>query len=133
MGSFFSEYRTYAERATASLIKMGLSTNQVQAVPAPFAPQDRTYTAARSLRKWWQEHGITAVTVNLISDGPHARRSRLLYRKALGKGVQVGVIAVQDRNYDPKHWWRSSAGFRSVVDESIAYLYATLFFRARGE
>src|ERR1041384_2949097 len=34
-GSFLSEYRTYAERGAASLTKMGLATNEVQAVPAP--------------------------------------------------------------------------------------------------
>jgi hypothetical protein len=133
VGSFLSEYRTYAERGAATLVKMGLGTNDVQAVPAPFARQDRTYTAAAALRNWWREHGKAPRTVNLMSDGPHARRSRLLYRKALGKGVYVGVTALQDRNYDPKHWWRSSAGFRNVVDESVAYLYAILFFRARGE
>jgi hypothetical protein len=133
IGSFLSEYRTYAERGAATLVKMGLTTNEVQAVPAPFARQDRTYTAAVALRQWWREHGLAPTTVNLMSEGPHARRSRLLYRKALGKEVQVGVTALQDRSYDPKHWWHSSAGFRNVVDESIAYLYAILFFRTRGE
>jgi hypothetical protein len=133
IGAFLSEYRTYAERGAATLIKMGVSTNDVQAVPAPFARQDRTYTAAVALRNWWSQHGMAPSTVNLMSDGPHARRSRLLYRKALGKGVYVGVTALKDRNYDPKHWWRSSAGFRNVADESIAYLYAIFFFRARGE
>jgi hypothetical protein len=69
----------------------------------------------------------------VISEGPHARRSRLFYRKALGKEVQVGVVAFPSRDIDPKRWWRSSAGFRSVVDESVGYVYAVLFFQTRGE
>jgi len=133
IGTFTSEYPTYSERGAATLVKMGLSTNQVQAVPAPITRQDRVYTAAAALRNWWREHGVVPQTVNLISEGPHARRSRLFYRKALGKGVQVGVVALHSRDIDAKHWWHSSAGFRSVVDELVGYVYAVLFFQSRGE
>ena len=129
-GSFLSEYQTFADRGAASLLKMGLTTNEVQAVPAPFARQDRTYTAALALRNWWRAHSLAPREVQLMSEGPHARRSRILYRKALGSEVRVGITAIQDQNYDPKHWWRSSAGFRNVLDETIAYVYVTLFFRS---
>jgi hypothetical protein len=54
----------------------------------------------------------------------HARRSRLLFSRALGEGFDVGVIGVTDRRFDPSHWWRSSAGVRVTIDEAIAYLYA---------
>jgi len=60
--------------------------------------------------------------------GPHARRSRLLFQKAFGKEVKVGVISVEDRDYDPAHWWRSSEGVREVLGEAIAYFYAKFFF-----
>jgi hypothetical protein len=32
-----------------------------------------------------------------------------------------------DPEYDPQRWWTSSAGFRSVTGELIAYLYAWVF------
>jgi hypothetical protein len=133
IGTFMSNYPTYAERGAATLVGMGLGTNTVQAVPAPITRQDRIYTSAAALRNWWREHGVTPKGVNLISEGPHARRTRLFYRKALGKEVQVGVVALPGRDIDPKHWWRTSAGFRSVVDEFVGYLYAVLFFQTRGE
>ena len=132
-GTFLSEFRTYAERGAASLLKMGLTTNEVQAVPAPFARQDRTYTAAAALRDWLRERRLAPTKIHLLSDGPHARRSWLLYRKAFGKGVEVGVTSIPSRFYDPHNWWRSSAGVRNVVDETVAYVYAILFFRTRGE
>lgn len=121
-------YHTYAELGAAVLLKWGLSTNVVHAVPAPLIKQDRTYTAAVALRDWWQAHGLAPTRIQLITDGPHARRSRLLYEIALGSGVKVGVLAIQDRNYDAAHWWRYSAGVRSVIDESVAYLYARFLF-----
>jgi len=127
-GAPLSEYRTYAERGAAVFLKWGLATNQVQAVPTPPTRQDRTYASALALKRWWLEHGLTPRNVQLISVGPHARRSRLLYQKALGKDVNVGITSVPDQDYDPEQWWRSSAGVRSVIDESVAYLYAKLFF-----
>ena len=65
---------------------------------------------------------------DIVTQGPHARRSRLLYEKAFGGDVEVGVIATEDPKYDPAHWWRSSEGVREVMSEAIAYGYARLFF-----
>jgi len=132
-GAPLSEYRTYAERGAAVLLKWGLTTNEVQAVPAPDVMQDRTYTAAVSLAKWLREHHLAPTGVQLVSVGPHARRSRLLYQMALGPGVHVGVIAVPDKDYDPERWWRYSAGVRGVIDESVAYIYAKFFFHPPPE
>lgn len=127
-GAPLSEYRTYAERGAAVLLKWGLTTNEVQAVPAPEVRQDRTYTAAVTLRTWFRQHGLAPANVQLMSVGPHARRSRLLYQKALGPGVHVGVIAIPDKDYNPKRWWHYSAGVRGVIDETVAYIYAKFFF-----
>jgi len=65
----------------------------------------------------------------LVSMGPHARRSRLLFAKAFSPEVRVGIISLEERDFDPAHWWTSSQGFRTVVDELIAYSYARLLFR----
>ena len=127
-GSALVAYRSWAELGAASLRKLGLSSNEVVAVPAPYVQQDRTYTSALSLRDWLRAHGIEAAKVHLMTEGPHARRSRLLFRRALGKNFLVGVTATPVEVYDPQHWWRSSAGFRSVVDETLAYAYARIFF-----
>jgi hypothetical protein len=127
-GMHLSAYHTYAESGAATLIKLGLSSNVVEAVPAPLVRQDRTYTAAVSLKKWLIEHGTPPTKIYLMSDGPHARRSRLLYEKAMGKGVIVGVKAIPSREYDQAHWWRYSAGVRGVIGEGLAYLYARFLF-----
>ena len=127
-GARFSEYRTDAELGAAILVKLGLSTNAVQAVPAPRVRQDRTYTSAVSLKNWWREHHLSPATVNILTVGPHARRSRLLFEKALGKGVAVGVISIEDDEFEMAHWWRSSAGVRTVIGEALAYGYARLLF-----
>lgn len=127
-GMYLTAYRTYAEVGAAMLVKLGLSSNDVQAVPAPLVRQDRTFTSAVSLKKWLLGHGVTPTKIYLISVSLHARRSRLLYQKAMGKGVVVGVKSIPSKEYDQEHWWRYSAGVRNVIAEGLAYLYARFLF-----
>ena len=129
-GVHLCEYKTYAELGAATLLKLGLGTNVVQAVPTPGVRVDRTYASAAALKRWLREHGMAATRLNLITSGVHARRSRLLYQKAFGKGVEVGVMAAPVKEYDAGGWWRSSAGFRLVIGETLAYGYARVLFRA---
>lgn len=130
-GAPLSEYKTYAELGAATLTRLGLTTNVVQAVPAPRVARDRTYTSALTLRQWFADQGVAPGKIDLMTGGPHARRSRLLFQKAFKGQAQIGVIAMPASEYDPRHWWRSSQGFRVVTGEAIAYLYARCFFRAR--
>ena len=127
-GAPLSEYKNYAHIGAATLVKLGMSTNDVQAVPTGRTRRDRTYAMALSLKNWMREHDMAPTKVNLITGGPHARRSRLLFEKAFGKGVTVGVIAVPSEDYDDKHWWHYSQGVRAVINETLAYAYARLLF-----
>jgi len=132
-GAPLSEYKNYAYLGAAVLLKLGLSTNEVQAVPTPLTQRDRTYAMALSLKQWLRENDMAPTKVNLLTGGPHARRSRLLFEKALGKGIRVGVLSVPAQDFDEEHWWRSSQGVRSVIDEAVAYAYARLLFYPRAE
>jgi hypothetical protein len=122
-------YHTFAEAAAATLLKLGLSSNVIQAVPAPLVRKDRTYGCAAALNRWFRSHGGAPASIQLVTVGLHARRSRLMFQKALGKDVAVGVTAIPEKDYDPQHWWRSSVGVRSVISETMAYLYARFLFR----
>jgi hypothetical protein len=132
-GGPLSEYESYAELGAAALVKLGVHSNVVQAVPAPWVAQDRTFASAAALKKWLSKNGGVPARMNLVTIGPHARRSRLLFRKAFGKGPSVGVIAVPVRDYNPSRWWRSSPGVRTVTGEVIGYGYARFLFRKPKE
>ena len=80
------------------------------------------------MEEWLQSQGRHITSLNLVTEGPHARRSRLLYEKAFGNYVWIGIVALDDPAYDPEHWWRSSEGVREVLFEGIAYFYVRLFF-----
>jgi uncharacterized SAM-binding protein YcdF (DUF218 family) len=114
--------------AGKKLIQFGVPGDLIVTASAEDVQRDRTFHAAMAVKHWLQEQGLRTTSIDVVTVGPHARRSRLLYEKALGNEVKVGVISVEDRRFDPNHWWRSSEGVRTVVDESIAYLYARVFF-----
>jgi uncharacterized SAM-binding protein YcdF (DUF218 family) len=97
-------------------------------VPSRVMDHDRTYGSAIALRNWFREHNMPVRSINVVTEDVHARRTRLLFQKALGHDVVVGVIAVPNPDYDAKRWWRYSEGVKDVFAESAAYIYARLFF-----
>lgn len=121
-----------ADAAAVQMGRFGLSSDSVTAVPCWVERKDRTYNSALAVKEWLQKNGISEASIDVVTLGPHARRSRLLYQKAFGSKVKVGVIAIEDRTYDPGHWWRSSEGVRDVLGEAFAYVYARIFFHPSG-
>ncbi len=129
-GAPLSEYKTYPELTVATLVKMGFDPKRLHAVPSGAVEKDRTYSSAMALKVWLRAHGMAASRINVISVGPHARRTRYLFQKTFGDSAKVGVLAFGEAGFDPKRWWASSQGFRSVTGEMLAYLYARLLFCA---
>jgi len=128
MGTSSAVYDTDAWQSAELLEKAGISTNDLQAVPSLFVGRDRTYNSAVVLRDWFHEHGLQPGSINVLTEDAHARRTWMLFQKALGPDVKVGIISAPNPDYDASHWWRSSAGVRAVLDEGIAYIYAKCFF-----
>ena len=127
-GNPMIEHKTYAEYAKAMCLKLGLPAEALNAIPAPAVEKDRSYASAVALRQWLREHGVTDGKINIAGNGAHSRRTRLVYEKAMGSAVKIGISNVEEFTFDPKRWWASSQGFRIVLDETIAYIYARFFF-----
>ena len=127
-GDYSSDYNTAASVGASLLRQAGLPSEVLQMVPCRVRMRDRTYNAAVALREYfWSQH-LDVRSMNVVTEGAHARRTRLLFEKAFGAGVEVGIIAIPDPDYDARRWWRFSEGFREVTGETIAYLYARLLF-----
>ena len=132
-GGYTNDYNTSASVGAGRLKAEGFSPDLIQMVPSQVSGRDRTYNTGRALRDWFNEHHMTVRGINVVTEDVHARRTRLLFQKALGGGIKVGIIAVPNPDYDPKYWWRYSDGVREVIGESIAYIYARLFFWPLGQ
>jgi hypothetical protein len=128
IGGHLSEYKTYAELGTATLVHMGMNRSAVEAVPSTFVRQNRTYSSAVALKNRLHQQALRETGINVVSLGAHARRSQLLFQKAFGEDSRVGIIAIENREYDSRRWWKFSEGVRTVVEEFVAYIYVLVVF-----
>ncbi|MDH3708570.1 MAG: hypothetical protein OER04_01715 [Cyclobacteriaceae bacterium] len=129
-GYLVPDIKSYPQLVAASLIHQQFDSSKIVVVDRDAVITDRTYANAVSLKDWLQSSSGNYEAINIFSMGTHARRTRLLYQKALPKSVEVGVLATPNLEYDRSNWWRSSMGFRLVIGEGIAYIYARFLFRS---
>jgi uncharacterized SAM-binding protein YcdF (DUF218 family) len=127
-GGYINDAHTYASLGVTGLVKSGMLNELVQMAPSRVMDRDRTYGSAVALRDWFRQHNLSVHSINVLTEDAHARRTRLLFEKAFGDTVAIGIISIPNPDYDPKHWWRYSEGVREILGESIAYLYARFFF-----
>jgi hypothetical protein len=118
---------TFASVAEYRLVRAGVPAAKIQYVPGWKVSRDRTYASALALREWCVSNRVELAAFNLVTLGPHARRSRLLYQEAFPK-AKIGIIALVNEEYDPEHWWRYSEGVKETMSEAAAYLYARFLF-----
>jgi uncharacterized SAM-binding protein YcdF (DUF218 family) len=127
-GAEESHLLTSATVAANILKDAGIPEDRIRIVPSQIGDRDRTYGAAVALQRWLRDQNLKITRLNLLTHGVHARRSRLLFQKAFGDSVKIGIISVPNPDYDAAHWWRYSEGIKEVVSEGSAYLYVRLFF-----
>ena len=138
-GYYLSEYKSFAELSRASLIRMGIPTDQIIAIPAAGVPRDRSYTSAVALKNWLSSQKTSSQktssqnrvyrSANLFSESVHARRSWMLFKRALGSQLELGIISVPSTDYDADRWWTQSEGFKRVLFEAIGWVYVQVFNR----
>ncbi len=126
VGSYLIEYVDLAHLSQATLLALGMEENEVVAVPAPDVHRDRTFHSALAVKKWMLKNDVQFKKMNLVSLGPHARRSTNLFQEVFESEVEIGSIAIESRAYDSDKWYASSEGVRSTLNEAIAYVYAVI-------
>src|SRR5436190_5419931 len=127
-GGYINDFYTSASVGADLLNKCGLPEERLQMVPSRVMDRDRTYGSAVALRNWFRDHSMVVSSIDVVTEDLHARRTRLLFHKAFGKDVQIGIIAVPNVDYPANQWWHYSEGLKDVVSEFAAYLYARLLF-----
>ena len=130
-GRHISVEKSYAQLAAGTLRHAGFEETNLVVLPSPKVERDRTFTTALAVKEWLRAND-SSDGVDVFTIGPHARRTWVLYSLALGRRNKVGVISFPNADYDPEHWWRSSAGFRETIGEVVAYVYAKFLFQPKS-
>ena len=122
-----SPFANFADRAAMSLRPL-LPGIPVHAVPSPHTQQNRTYASAVWLRDWAQRQQLPLEAIDVYSEGPHARRTRMLFAMAFGEGTRVGIVAGAPHDVDMQRWWTTSDAAKSVMSESISLAWTVCCF-----
>ena len=129
-GSYLAQYKSFAELAAATITALKISPDRVVALPTPDVKKDRTAASAKVVKQWLAQSNLQIQRVNLYSYDAHTRRSWWIFKKILEPEIKVGAIAHPSISYNSKDWFESSAGMRSIISETIAYLYARFIWKA---
>jgi len=127
-GSYIQQFKSYPEMTADRLKKMGVPPEKIVVAVADDGKRDRTYASAVALREAFMAYNINEKNLHLITTGPHGRRSRMLFKKALGNEYSIGVSSLAPAAYEADRWYTCSEGVRSVMSEFLAYIYAKFFF-----
>ena len=128
-GFYITGVKSAANLIYESMLKLGFDSTKMVLLPLPSGIfRDRTYNTALYIRKYFKDNNIDAKQFNLISLGVHSRRSLCLYKMVFEPKIKVGNIVITDRVYNSTNWYKSSRGFRTVLNETIGYFYVKCFF-----
>ncbi len=130
-GSFVSRYGTFAALAGETLRRLGLPDTCLIEAPAAKTLRNRTFESAKAVHAKLNELGIEIHGLNVVSGGPHARRTRLVYSRQFGSERRVGVISVAPQDYDPARWWASSEGMTDVTVELLKWAFGLVLNSGR--
>lgn len=120
-------YSSDAQCAAKKITDFGFDANSLIFVPASYETGSRTFTCARAFQQWLSSTMPNIKAVDVFTIAGHARKTRIMFQKALGKNISVGIIAAKPLIYDPERWWASRQGLRLVFRSVAGYLYAVVF------
>lgn len=115
-----------AIRARQEMMSQGVPADRILAADCGDVVSGRTFQAAQATRRVLAEQGWTKGVVNVFTRGAHARRSRMVFAKALGKDIEVGCTAWMPEEVRNTSWWRSSQRTKDLMTEAAGYVYEWL-------
>ena len=123
----------YAAQVVELSRNSGLQDGELTVIRVPNTGTDRTRAAALATVRWLQTQPEVPTSIDVYSEGPHARRSWLVYRRELEPlGLRVGIIAAPPA-WSTATWWRQSKGVKTVVSEAVGWLWEACCGGAAGQ
>jgi DUF218 domain len=122
---------SYAEIAGQELIRLDIPKDRIIVAASEDIQHQRTFNSAIAAWRALQNRGISPQYANLLTLGPHARRSYLVYSKVFAPATKVGVIAWVPADYGSIPWWRSTTRTKCLFKEIVGYPFELLLNSGR--
>jgi hypothetical protein len=121
----------YAEIAARELNRSGIPEDKIVIAKTEGIEHERTFKSATAAWRALQNKGIHPKDINVLTLGPHARRSRLVYNKVFAPATDIGVIAWVPSGYGASPWWQSRRLMNCFLKEIVGYPYEVLLNSGR--
>jgi len=116
-----------AAGAAGRLRALGVDPSLIVVLPVAHVRLHQTYASALTLKSWLAKSSSETRGLNVFTLGAHARKSLVLFQRALGPELHVGVIAGEEDSFDPERWWLSARGTYVILRKALGYLYAVVW------
>lgn len=123
-------YASVAEECAHDLQKQGIPAELIDAVPSTVSIKNRTLASAIKISSHIEEQALRVSSVNIMSEGIHARRTWISYRFALrDQADDIGIISVPSaRSYNPDLQEYTN---REIMRELVSILYYKFIFNKK--
>ena len=103
---------TTAQLTRMRLMSMGIDSAIIKEASSDKPGINRTLTSALAFRDWLFSGDKELSGINIISLGPHARRTWMTYNKILNEKYRIGIISIpEDGN---KQLWDKRKAFKTL-------------------
>ncbi len=130
-GHHASGFHSYAELAAQVLRSLDFKTNQLHVAPGPKVWKHRTFQSALATSQYLAASKIEVTGINVMTLGPHGRRTKIIYDRVFESQCPVGIIAHPSSEYDKDRWGRTSEGTKHILTETMAATYEWIFRSGR--
>jgi len=121
----------FATEASRMLINLGVPSEKVISAPATNSGNNRTFESATFVRLALEKRQLHPASLNIFTLGAHARRSRLVFAKALPSSTQIGIVSWIPPGFLQGPWWKSSERSLDLIKETVGYLFELLLNSGR--
>ena len=125
---YSANFTSVADEAALILQKKGIPPEKIIAIPTDEMEINRTYNSALAFGEWLKNNNKESIKgINVISLGTHSRRSWILFKQNIKEDIPVGIISLKSPFTPDEDWWKSTYETKSVLIESVKYLYTKIF------
>jgi uncharacterized protein (DUF736 family) len=115
-----------AQDAANYLKSLGIPDSLIVPVVTTHKLRSRTFASAVEVKNWLNLQMKVRCSLTVFSQGPHARRTFTLYKKAFGTSADIGIISGKIKEFNSTNWWRCLGGWKSVLYETAGLIYVSL-------
>jgi len=125
-----TSFGSVAEICAHKLQKDGIPAHLIEAVPSPVSQKNRTLASAIVLSDYLQSRNQPHLSLNIMSEGIHARRTWISYKFAFKKqAIPVGIISVPSaRSYSTVN---NTYTNKEILRELTSIVYYRFFFNKK--